>query len=349
MASIITMTLVSVNYFGDAAKIFKTTFEREMVDILRSGQNVTNISDYNERIFQREMIGAMESTPELVVLGSSRAMFIGSHFFEGISFYNSAVNGAAIEDLLGIFEMYRSKEGAPVKFIIGVDPWMFNDNNGQTQWESLSKEYNSLASSIGIPDVDEPNTNNLRQLLSLSYFQSSLKNLPNLLRGEDKMIATDQSNNQANTELIDGMLVYGSSYGDVDEQTVLLRAKEYIQGKVYGLNRFLRLSSEKKLIFETWMNFLKDSGFEVSILLTPYHPLVFEHIRNEYPIVLEVESYVSQLAEKNGFLVFGSYNPNGLGITGNDFFDGMHATPDALFRILSNMESQLLQNTQTHN
>ena len=40
--------LVAVNYFGDAAKIFDTEYEKKMVEIILSGDYVTNITNYDE-------------------------------------------------------------------------------------------------------------------------------------------------------------------------------------------------------------------------------------------------------------------------------------------------------------
>ena len=49
-------SLVTINYFGDAARIFDTEYEKQMSEIVLNGNYVTNISNYDDRLFQKECI-----------------------------------------------------------------------------------------------------------------------------------------------------------------------------------------------------------------------------------------------------------------------------------------------------
>ncbi len=77
----IVIILIGVNYFGDAAKLFDSEYEKMMAAIVLNGNYVTNITDYDERIFQKELINGMNNSPEVLVIGSSRTMLINSRFF----------------------------------------------------------------------------------------------------------------------------------------------------------------------------------------------------------------------------------------------------------------------------
>ena len=48
--------LVAVNYFGDAARIFEYGYEKKIAKIVHNGSYVTGISNYDERLFQKEFI-----------------------------------------------------------------------------------------------------------------------------------------------------------------------------------------------------------------------------------------------------------------------------------------------------
>jgi len=145
LSTIVVLTiLVSVNYFGDAAKLFGSDYEKVIATILLNGKNVTNISNYDERRLQKELIENLKKTPDIVILGSSRTMLINDEYFTEKFLLNNSVSGASIEDLISIYQIYKSKGMIPGKVIIGIDPWLFNENNNQSRWKTLEKEFNTF-------------------------------------------------------------------------------------------------------------------------------------------------------------------------------------------------------------
>ncbi len=137
---LIVVTVASTNYIGDAAHIFTQNYEKQISDILLSGNNVTNIGNYDERALQRLLV-KNSRIADTVVLGSSRMMLYGEQIFGKLNIQNSAVSGATLEDLIGIYQIYKSENKLPKNIIIGVDPWIFNAHNGQERWITLKKEY----------------------------------------------------------------------------------------------------------------------------------------------------------------------------------------------------------------
>ena len=47
------LILVVVNYIGDSANLFKIGYESKMAEIVIQGNYVTNIDNYDDRIFQK--------------------------------------------------------------------------------------------------------------------------------------------------------------------------------------------------------------------------------------------------------------------------------------------------------
>lgn len=138
------IALVIVNYFGDAAKLFSKNFERNIVEIIDEGFNVTNITNYDERLFQKEFINRIKKRPNILILGSSRSMEINGDYFNDTNVINISVSGASIEDVIAIYQLYVLRKILPKTIIISVEPWTFNEKSGQTRWKSLSQEYNSF-------------------------------------------------------------------------------------------------------------------------------------------------------------------------------------------------------------
>jgi len=323
---IISLFVITINYFGDAANLFSKSKELEIVEMLKN-TNVENISNYDERVFQKKFINNLKIKPEIVAFGSSRVFSIGSDLFDGQIFINNGVSGASIEDIIAIFQMYKSKDFLPKKIILGVDPWIFNLFNGQTRWLSIKKEYDSYNNL----EKTEVNTNFMDskygQLLSPSYFQSSIKKVyKNYLYNEKtKLAGTTEKYNLGNTKLMDGSLVYNQKIREITDDQVDIIARADVQAKsIYSLNNFQRISPELYRIFEQFCLDILDRDIELSFFLSPYHPLVYEKINQDFGIVLNVEKRIIEFANNNGIKVIGSYSPKKSVLSSKDFFDGMH-------------------------
>ena len=321
-ALIILLGLTGVNYFGDAAHLFDASYNQEIVDILSKGKNATNLSNYDERHFQRLWIGSYTEVPKTIVLGSSRSLDIRSDFFPNYSFKNNSVTGASIQDLIGVYQLYKEKGHLPEQIFINCDPWLLNQNNGRTKWFDIAKEYNAF--------FERPytvkNQTNWDQLISFSYFQSSFKNLKKVLKGESRPQLSSTVVNTKDTKLFDGSLAHGKAYQNLSKSEVNKRAKAYILGEVYGISNFDSLSTTIQFEFETMIKDMLDKGVEVTFLLTPYHPIVFDEVQKNYPKVLASEEYFKSLAKVYNCKVFGSFDPDSCKLDETHFFDGMHLT-----------------------
>lgn len=334
--------LVSVNYYGDSANLFKPSYENKIAEIIFDNHNATNVSNYDERKLQKEFVNRIDDRPDILVLGSSRTMLIRSTLFEGKKFINNSVSAASIEDLIAIYQLYKAKKILPKKIILCVDPWIFNKNNGKLNWKSLTKEYNSFSSGKEITEKKEFILNRkTKQLFSFSYFQASLSNLPSVI--EEKMdstalsldpVASDDIYNVSSTKLVDGALSYSKEYREASKKLVTIKAQSYIKVKLYAIEDFEEVSPEIFEEFDAFCQEILSNNIELVFFLSPYHPVVFEKLKNEYEIVLEVENKISEYSKQNKIELLGSYDPLKLNVTGDGFYDGMHSKENTIKKIL---------------
>lgn len=330
-AIVILTLLISVNYWGDAAKIFHTGYERNIADIIYTNKNATNISNYDERILQKELINKIKSKPDILILGSSRTMLINSSYFEDKKVINNSVSGASIEDLIALYQMYKAKNILPKKIILGIDPWLFNENNGQTRWNSLKREYYSFFNKT----IDKDILNNkTQQLFSFSYFQSSLRSLPAVILGKSNPIASNKIYNESNTKIKDGSLAYSEKYRNASVTDVDNKAKKYIAGKIYSIEKFDSISPKIFSEFDDLCKEVLANDIELNFFLAPYHPLVYPKIKEDYKIVLEGENKIIKYAHQNNIRIFGSYNPVKIEVDNFGFYDGMHSKEKTIQKIL---------------
>lgn len=325
-----------VNYWGDAARLFDDTYEYEMAQILSKGDFVTNISNYDYRIFQKHLIQDPVIQPEVAILGSSRTMLINESMFPGQSVFNHSVTGASMEDLIALYQIYREEGKQPDKIILGIDPWAFNENNQQNRWVSIGSFYDKF---LGHEEPSSPMNTDFLELVSFSYFQNSMKNLPSILKGTSRPRATQQKENNSNTLLKDGSLVYAAAYREATNEQIEAKVRTFIEQGIFGLNDFDSVSVKYWNEFELLLTDIKKQGVEVEFFLAPYHPAVYSVIEQEYPNVLKVEQEVRAYADEMNIRLRGSFNPGKLGMDSSYFYDGMHSKEHTIQQILSGVPS----------
>jgi hypothetical protein len=68
--------------------------------------------------------------------------------------------------------------------------------------------------------------------------------------------------------------------------------------------------------------------------LTPYHPELYPELVSKYTGYATAEQVFIELANQQGVVISGSYNPQKADCKSNDFFDGMHPKEECLSRVL---------------
>lgn len=329
----ILLLLIVVNFYGDAGRIFQENYEKKMVDIINRGYYVTNVSNYDERIFRKELIKNIKTPPDIIVLGSSRTLLINSEYFPGYSLINNSVSGASIQDLIGLYQLYKDVGCIPRKILMGIDPWLFNQNNGQVRWKSISKHYYKF---LNVEDNDHKfQDNKYSELLSISYFQQSLKNILSRIRGKSDPVPTKIKQNISNTILFDGSLIYSTKYSNVSISEVNDRITSYMTGGIYSIEHFNSISSKNWSEFEKLVDDIMQNNIELELILVPYPLTVYNRIKKDYPFVLTTEQIVKEFSKSNGIKIYGSFDP---GVLNNDlryFYDGMHCTELGIRKLLS--------------
>ncbi len=330
ISTIISSFMIFINFLGDAGNLFSKSYEMEIVEML-GFNNVTNISNYDERAFQRDFINSLETKPDIIAIGSSRVMSIDSDYFNDQIFINNGVSGATIEDIIAIYQMYKSKDILPKEIIFGVDPWIFNINNGQNRWLSIEKEYNEYY------NIKETKTDlgfkilKYSQLFSPSYLQASI----NVLLSEKKLTTTTKKYNKGRTKLKDGSLVEAQDLREITINQLDYEVQNYIQNKQYSIEEFYSISPKKYLEFQNLCLDILENDIELSFFLSPYHPLVYKKIKQDYDIVLDVEKEIIEFAINHNINIIGSYSPHKVGVDEKDFFDGLHLQKISTKKIFS--------------
>lgn len=342
--------VVVVNLLGDPAKILnEDSYADGVAGILARGESAVNVSNLNERLLQKKYVSKLTRRPDVVVIGSSRAMQIGRTSL-GLTcvLHNSAVSGADLADDMAIYGLYRLQKAIPKTVILGVDPWVFNAGLGKTRaYLSLSDSYISILAAENAALPSDPllrlslikfQLKKYLQLISPSYFQASLRSLSSG-SGRNAYFSAPDSFDSSNALIrSDGSYRYDAAFRSQTLESVSRSAVQYAREKdVYNLYSFSSISSELREHFEDFVGLMRSDGVRVVLFLPPYHPAVYPELisRPDTKIIMEVEAYVRKFAADNDLLLVGSYAPAPMKMAGTDFYDGMHLKPEAIRIIFS--------------
>lgn len=339
--TILIVSLVAIatfNYIVDPAGMFRTTkYEYGIAQILLKGENVANLSDYNERLVQKYFIQNINFKPKIIVLGSSRSLFIAPNNKE--DFFNNSVSGASFEDMIAIYGIYNYKKITPKTILICLDPWLLNINNGQSRWQSIKNEYDYEASQLNIETnstaFNSYELKKLQELVSIPYFLASinqLKHKKNFKEEEkNKYFETKENYLDVSVKRKDGTYAYPIDYRSVNLTQINQAARTYANTvPIYSLGDFTKLSN--KDLFEALISDMLKKKIKVIFFLAPYHPYVYSVIKtnSKYHQVLEAEKYFVKFAKNNKIPLIGSYNPAKINLSEIDFYDGMHLKESAI-------------------
>ncbi len=331
----IIFVIIVVNVIVDPAHIYKKSYEEEAAKLLLSGQNVVGMTNYDERIFQEEFIRNEPICPDTILLGSSRIMTLTDEAMKNMGGYrNHGISGAGIFDYLGILGIYESCNKLPMKVVLGLDPWILNENNGETRYQSIVKYINDFGEIL--PDFTKLEANALSekrmQFISVPYFQSSVEFL---LKNPDRIwdlydnigfYGTKERLVDETIRYIDGSIEYQLEEREKSVEQANKCAKDYVKGGIYQSEGYNSLSEKYCVLLEKLVEYLQEEGREVLFYLPPYHPYVYQYLVNnvKYKNIFEAEKFFISLSEKRNIDVYGAYNPKETECTERDFLDGMH-------------------------
>jgi hypothetical protein len=337
------------NYIVDSAMIFNSSYElRKVADALINGKMIAGLKNCDERQLQKAIIENSEGKINIIFVGSSRGMQIRGRFLSvgdgSQKFFNHGMSGSSLEDYLAIIGLYESKSSLPLKIIIGVDPWIFNKNNGQSRWTAIGKYYENSLRNIYGTKVEVDLSDNLKylQLINLDYTKANLDTIT-AQNKKVKFYITDTSEVDDSIREPDGSTHYPFNVRFQKDITTQSNAKEYANAPVYSLENFTELSNTK--LFEDFINYLQKKNIEVMFLLCPYHPITYNLLVKDpkYKIIMDAEIYLRNIASARRMKISGSYDPESDHFSSMDFTDGMHGKDIVMEKLCKKFKDNISQ------
>jgi hypothetical protein len=346
------IAVATINYLANPDKIYPPLPIYDSHDRISPKQIIKQLvqSDHgiivaNDTWNGRDLKHALALSPttaECAVIGSSRVMQISSVRKERSlsdncpSLINLGVSGASLEDFLALSETILRNEKPPKVIVFGIDLSNFNFNRN-SRWISHKQSFFNMKSKLEgeYPDDNSSSTLALvRNLINREYFLRSLKLI---LSERTRTINNAQEfNHQIGLEdpvwLPDGSLIYSGK--NIQNDSAKISANHDLYLDVFKIRSSQWITEKAVELFILLVNHLQQQKFKIIFVLVPYHPAVWD-IAEELGIneINVVESKVHKIARLIGVQVIGSYNPNHIGCTADDFFNGAHPKAKCVTKI----------------
>ena len=314
--------------------------EREIARVLAAGTNVTDFANYDDRAIEKHLAPLRRGRPAVLVLGSSRMQVLrgcpGAQV-RGCGFVNGAMQGAVLNDMLGVYGLYDTAERRPRHVVLGVDPW--TESAVGEGWRSLADERAMVMRRAGIPASARRESfalyaRSVRTLATPEYFRLALYSFRRYGAAGIAWRPTDQAQNAEKTKLPDGSVVWSDLPADNAERAAARFAATELthDGRFHDL---ARRAPGRTGALERFVRYLGSEGVSVTVVLVPFPFAVYDASRRMSGDSLAmVEREVRAMAARTGVRVSGSYDPRRAGVATHEFLDEDHLRPEALARIV---------------
>jgi hypothetical protein len=322
-------------------------YERGIARLLLDGKPVTNITQADEAGILQYYFADLTAIPDVLVIGSSRTKLLRADSFPGQTFFNASLSGASMTDYLAITNLVESRGGLPRTMVIELSTFLLSDELVSV-WPQFEVQQAALEAHLfdgtPVPPMEEPSAPTLEsysRFLQPDYFQLSFFTLLDSRLGDSQgrgvHILQPGEDPTGLTYLADGSEIFPlSRRKNLGKDSVTALA---IDAGQYSAGIPKTILPERQRLLEAYLTYLQAHDVNVILYLAPYHPVSYKIMMgNQYQIIVDIQAYYQDLAQRLGLTLVGSYNPSDMGITKAVFYDATHITPEALAKLFTDVK-----------
>ena len=332
------LVIALTNYLVDPANVFSNgSYENNIASVLLKGHNIDNVQNCDDRIFLEKMITQSAIKPNVVILGSSRAMEIPSSFFREKKFLNCGVSHANMNDFLAIVGIFDSIKKFPEEIYIETSPLLI-ERSPTDEWTSLIAYHQRIVKKMNL-DLAASFDNTLfsylqkkaSALFSFQYFQKSIVSI-NKIR-QRKFTDVDTLVPKHFGRMTDCSLTYPYSYTHPDTAKAIVDADTYVSKSVLP-----NIDETKLKILQKLIAYLKQQNVKIDLVNTPFQPDCYKIFEGKYHSFSTITNKLSLLSKSEGIPLIGTFNPATANLNRSQFYDQLHCSKQALeavFKIIN--------------
>ena len=355
--------MVAFSYNVDRSGLFQGALApRRIVDLMLQGYDVTNFEQMDERQVVQLFAQDVEQAPEAIGIGSSRVLQFNRENTGVDTFFNMGVTDADVRDNMTSYYKMVSYGKTPKVLLWSIDPWVFYGSEAAFDARADADLYNEfLTKVLNVPiGYEEPDKVELwKALADPAYFQG---NVDYYIKNRGQATVTDDEGNTIEFNPVqgdpydqtttikrsDGSVLYDVAFRtQTADQIRTLAAEACMSFNSVHMEGFDAMSDTQIQAFTSFMNYAKDQGTTVILVLSPWHPYLYGYLLTEPELhkgFFEVENWLRQYCAQNNVPLYGSYDPACIeGLEETDFFDGLHCAGTGIARFFPGVPQALQQ------
>lgn len=355
--------MVAFSYNVDRSGLFQGALApRRIVDLMLQGYDVTNFEQMDERQVVQLFAQDVEQAPEAIGIGSSRVLQFNRENTGVDTFFNMGVTGADVRDNMTSYYKMVSYGKTPKVLLWSIDPWVFYGSEDAFDSRADADLYNEfLTKVLNVPtDYEEPDKVELwKALADPAYFQG---NVDYYIKNRGQTTVTDDDGNTIEFNPVqgdpydqtttikrsDGSVLYDVAFRtQTADQIRTLAAEACMSFNSVHMEGFDEMSTTQIQAFESFMDYAREQGTTVILVLSPWHPYLYGYLITEPELhkgFFQVENWLREYCAQNNVPLYGSYDPECIdGLEETDFFDGLHCAGTGIARFFPSIPRALQQ------
>ena len=304
----------------------------------------------------------VEQAPEAIGIGSSRVLQFNRENTGVDTFFNMGVTGADVRDNMTSYYKMVSYGKTPKVLLWSIDPWVFYGSEDAFDSRADADLYNEfLTKVLNVPtDYEEPDKVELwKALADPAYFQG---NVDYYIKNRGQTTVTDDDGNTIEFNPVqgdpydqtttikrsDGSVLYDVAFRtQTADQIRTLAAEACMSFNSVHMEGFDEMSATQIQAFESFMDYAREQGTTVILVLSPWHPYLYGYLITEPELhkgFFQVENWLREYCAQNNVPLYGSYDPECIdGLEETDFFDGLHCAGTGIARFFPGIPRALQQ------
>ena len=304
----------------------------------------------------------VEQAPEAIGIGSSRVLQFNRENTGVDTFFNMGVTGADVRDNMTSYYKMVSYGKTPKVLLWSIDPWVFYGSEDAFDSRADADLYNEfLTKVLNVPtDYEEPDKVELwKALADPAYFQG---NVDYYIKNRGQTTVTDDDGNTIEFNPVqgdpydqtttikrsDGSVLYDVAFRtQTADQIRTLAAEACMSFNSVHMEGFDEMSTTQVQAFESFMDYAREQGTTVILVLSPWHPYLYGYLITEPELhkgFFQVENWLREYCAQNNVPLYGSYDPECIdGLEETDFFDGLHCAGTGIARFFPGIPRALQQ------
>lgn len=321
--------LILIFILGHASKQVSIGGEYKLAKKL-SQNDFVYFQNLDERKFMEGRLYYSLEKVNSVVVGSSRVMQVNSRMI-GENIQSFTVSGASIEDNIA-FGLEAFAKLNYKNIYISADPWLINLYDKQDRYQSVDQLYKHWLNHM---ELNLPPklflTSRLIETESswIDYSLSSLRS--SLFLDYKNMVPSNGEAEAYDKKAYDGSHIYNEHFINQSNDVRL----SFAGPLNYSMSEF-EYDSVAIENLENLVSYLKSNRVNVILVLSPYHPLLYQIMEKQKTIFVEIEDWYREFAKRSGIGIIGSYDGNIIGCVENEFYDGMHPKNSCMQKLFTN-------------